>query len=147
MKKFALAVSAILLSAAAAAAADDPIATRKTLMDANGAAAGVSAAMLKGDLDYNPTVAKAAIMTLRAVSHSYGAFFPEGSDKGETKASPKIWEDAAGFRKELAEFQEHAEAAAQASGKDGPADLAAFKAAVTPIFGDCKDCHQNYRLK
>jgi cytochrome c556 len=147
MKKFALAVSAIVLMATSASAADDPIATRKALMDANGAAAGVSAAMLKGDLDYNPAVAKAAIMTLRAVSHSYGAFFPAGSDKGNTKASPKIWEDATGFQKELGEFQEHADAAAQASGKDGPADLAAFKAAVTPIFNDCKDCHQNYRLK
>jgi cytochrome c556 len=147
MKKFAFALSALMLSAAAATAADDPIASRKALMDANGAAAAVSGAMLKGDLDYNPTVAMAAIMTLRAVSHSYGAFFPAGSDKGETKASPKIWEDMAGFRKELAEFQEHADAAAQASGEDGPADLEAFKAAVTPIFGDCKDCHQNYRLK
>jgi cytochrome c556 len=147
MKRSAIAFSVLMLSVAAAAAADDPIATRKTLMDANGAAAAVSAALLKGDLDYNPTVAKAAIMTLRAVSHSYGAFFPAGSDKGNTKASPKIWEDAAGFQKELAEFQEHADAAAQAAGKNGPADLAAFKAAVTPIFDDCKDCHQNYRLK
>ncbi|MGN6772275.1 MAG: c-type cytochrome [Rhizobiaceae bacterium] len=147
MKKIALAVSAIMLSAAAAAAADDPIASRKALMDANGAAAAVSAAILKGDMDYNPTVAKAAIMTLRAVSHSYGAFFPAGSDQGQTKASPKIWEDMAGFQKELGKFQEQADAAAKASGKDGPADLAAFKAAVTPILGDCKDCHQSYRLK
>lgn len=147
MKRTAFAVSALMLLATAASAADDPIASRKALMDANGAAAGVSAALLKGNMDYNPTVAKAAIMTLRAVSHSYGAFFPAGSDKGNTKASPKIWEDAAGFQKELGEFQEHADAAAQAAGKDGPADLAAFKAAVTPIFDDCKDCHQNYRLK
>jgi cytochrome c556 len=147
MKGFALAVSIVAFSAASAIAADDPIATRKALMDANGAAAGVSAAMLKGELDYNPTVAKSAIMTLRAVSHSYGSFFPEGSDKGNTKASPKIWEDMAGFQKELAQFREHADAAAEASGEDGPADLAAFKSAVTPIFNDCKDCHQNYRLK
>jgi len=87
MKKIVLAVSAVMLSAVTVAmAAGDPIATRKTLMDANGAAAGVSAAMLKGDLDYNPAIAKSAIMTLRAVAHSYGSFFPEGSDKGDTKA-------------------------------------------------------------
>jgi cytochrome c556 len=147
MKKAALALSALTLSASFAAAADDPVASRKALMDANGAAAGLAAAMLKGDMDYNPAVAKAAIMTFRAVAHSYGAFFPEGSDKGETKASPKIWQDAAGFRKELAEFQEHADAAAQASGKNGPADLNAFKAAVMPVFDDCKDCHQSYRVK
>ena len=108
---------------------------------------GASAAMLKGDLDYNPAVAKSAIMTLRAVSHSYGSFFPEGSDKGDTKASPKIWSDNAGFEAELAKFQADADAAAKAAGKDGPADLDAFKAAVTPVFSHCKTCHQDYRLK
>jgi cytochrome c556 len=148
MKKIVLAVSAVMLSAVTVAmAAGDPIATRKTLMDANGAAAGVSAAMLKGDLDYNPAIAKSAIMTLRAVAHSYGSFFPEGSDKGDTKASPKIWSDNAGFEAELAKFRADADAAAKAAGKDGPADLDAFKAAVTPVFGHCKTCHQDYRLK
>ena len=147
MKKIALAVSGLMLAATVAMAANDPIATRKALMDANGAAAGVSAAMLKGDLDYNPAVAKSAIMTLRAVSHSYGTFFPEGSDKGDTKASPKIWSDHAGFEAELAKFQADADAAAKAAGKDGPADLDAFKAAVTPVFSHCKTCHQDYRLK
>ncbi|WP_311029215.1 c-type cytochrome [Mesorhizobium koreense] len=147
MKKIALAVSGLMLAATVAMAANDPIATRKALMDANGAAAGVSAAMLKGDLDYNPAVAKSAIMTLRAVSHSYGTFFPEGSDKGDTKASPKIWSDHAGFEAELAKFQADADAAAKAAGKDGPADLDAFKAAVTPVFNHCKTCHQDYRLK
>jgi cytochrome c556 len=147
MKKIAFAATMLLLSAGAVSAADDPIASRKALMDANGAAAGVAAAMMKGDIGYNPTVAKSAIMTLRAVSHSYGAFFPEGSDKGETKASPKIWSDRAGFDAALAKFQSDADKAAQAAGKDGPADLDAFKAAVGPVFGNCKACHQDYRLQ
>ncbi len=148
MKKLALAVSALAFSAAAAFAADDPIAARKALMGANGAAAGVSAAMMKGDLDYNPAVAKAAIATFNAVAHSVGAFFPEGSDMGaDTTASPKIWEDMAGFETQLAKFQADAAAAMQASGKDGPADLDAFKAAVGPVFGNCKSCHESWRVK
>jgi cytochrome c556 len=140
-----LVVSIVAFSTAAAVAADDPIATRKALMDANGAAAGVSASMLKGDLDYNPAVAKSAIMTLRAVAHSYGSFFPEGSDKGETKASPKIWSDRAAFEAAIDKFKSDADAAATASGKDGPADLAAFKTAVLPVFNNCKSCHQDFR--
>ena len=35
----------------------------------------------------------------------------------------------------------------QASGKDGPADLDAFKAAVGPIFGTCKSCHEGYQVR
>lgn len=147
MKHIAFVFSAMMLPASIASAADDPIAARKALMDANGAAAAVAAALMKGEVDYNPAVAKAAIMTFRAVGHTYGAFFPEGSDKGETKASPKIWQDRAGFEKELGEFRERAEAAAKAAGKNGPADLAAFKKAVTPIFDECQDCHESYRLK
>jgi cytochrome c556 len=147
MKGFALAVSIVAFSAASAIAADDPIATRKALMDANGAAADVSVSMLKGKLDYNPTVAASAIMTLRAVSHAYGSFFPEGSDQGKTKASPKIWSDRAGFDKVLAKFKADADAAAKASGEDGPEDLEAFKAAVLPVFDNCKTCHQDYRLQ
>ncbi len=147
MNKLSLAVSVIVFSATAAMAADNPIATRKSLMDANSAAAGMAAAMMKGDIDYNPTIAKSAIMTLHAVAHSYGAFFPEGSDNGDTKASPKIFTDRAGFDAALAKFQADTDAAAKASGKDGPADLAAFKAAMGPVFGNCKSCHQDYRLK
>lgn len=116
-------------------------------MDANGAAAAVSAGLLKGEIPYSPTVAKEVIMTFRAVSHAYGSFFPAGSDKGNTKASPKIWQDPAGFQAALTKFRADADAAADASGRSGPADLAAFKAAVTPVLGHCAACHRDYRLK
>ncbi|HVW57183.1 MAG TPA: cytochrome c [Rhizobiaceae bacterium] len=147
MKKFAAAFAVLALSVGIAHAADDPIAIRKDLMEANGAAAAVSAGLLKGEIPYNPVVAKEAIMALRAVSHAFGSFFPAGSDKGNTKASPKIWQDMAGFQATLAKFQKDTDAAAQASGKKGPADLAAFKAAITPVLGNCAACHRDYRLK
>ena len=38
-------------------------------------------------------------------------------------------------------------AAADASGKDGPADADAFKAAAEPVLGTCKTCHDTYRLE
>jgi cytochrome c556 len=147
MKKFATAFAVFVISMSAAHAADDPIAIRQDLMEANGAAAAVSAGLLKGEIPYNPVVAKEAIMALRAVSHAFGSFFPEGSEKGNTKASPKIWQDAAGFQAALAKFQKDADAAAEASGKKGPADLAAFKTAITPVLKNCAACHHDYRLK
>ena len=99
--------------------------------------------MLKGDMDYNPTVAKAAIMTLRAVSHSYGAFFPAGSDQGQTKASPKIWEDMAGFKAVHAKYLADVKAAVAAA----PADVDALKAQFDTLGSDCGTCHQTYRIK
>ncbi|WP_459356657.1 c-type cytochrome [Roseibium sp. M-1] len=135
------------LAGAAALAADDPIATRQALMAATGAAAGLSGGMMKGEIAYSPVAGKAAIASLRAVSLSYGDYFPAGSDQGETGAAAKIWEDPDGFAAELAKFSDATAAASQASGKDGPADVDAFKAAVGPVLGTCKSCHETYRKK
>ena len=147
MRTFAVAVTAILISGSAALAADEnPIEVREALMDANGASAAVSGAMLKGELEYNPAVAKAAIMQLHGTALAFGSFFPEGSDKGETDASPKIWENPEAFQKALDKFKADTEAAVQASGKNGPADLAAFKEVILPVFGNCKSCHEDFRV-
>ena len=88
-------------------AADDPIAVRQALMDNNGAAAALAGGMLKDEIPYNPVVGKAVIDALSATALAYGSFFPEGSvDPARSQASPKIWEDAAGFQAELAKFQD-----------------------------------------
>lgn len=147
MKRIAIGIAAIALSATAVLAADDPIAVRKALMDANGAAAGAAAGMLKGEIDYNPKVAKAAIAQFRATAFAFGDYFPEGTDKGDTTAAPAIWEDPTAFDEALAEYRSDAVAAAKASGKDGPADLEAFKAAVTPVLDNCRGCHEDFRIK
>lgn len=147
MKSILLSISALIISVAGVAAADDPIAVRKALMQASAASAATSGGMMKGDIAYNPAVAKAAIATLNAVSHAYGNFFPEGSSGENTEASPKIWEDGEGWQQTLSKFQADTHAAVEASGKDGPADLASFQAAVAPVLSNCKNCHENFRLQ
>lgn len=134
-------------AAAPAGAADDPIATRQALMASMGAAAGLGGGMMKGEIAYSPAAGKAAIATARAVSLSFGDFFPAGSDQGDTGAAPSVWENPDGFASELAKFAEATAKAAEASGKDGPADVEAFKAAMGPVFGTCKSCHETYRKK
>lgn len=129
-------------------AADDAITVRQTLMDSSGAAAAVSGGILKDQIAYSPAVGRNAIMAFAAVAEAYGFFFPEGSlDPARSHASPKIWEDAAGFAAELGKFQAATKAAVAAAGKEGPADKAAFAAAVQPILGECKSCHQAYRTE
>jgi cytochrome c556 len=129
-------------------AQEDPIETRQYLMRANGAAAATAGMMLRGDLEYAPAVGRSAIMTMRAVSHSFGDYLPEGShDPERSDAEAAIWEDMEGFQAVLAEFRELADAAVEAAGEEGPADREAFAAAVQPVLGQCRDCHQSYRAE
>jgi cytochrome c556 len=138
----ALAGLSLALMAAAAFATEDPIKTRQWLMDANGAAAGAGGAMLKGEVPFSEAVAKSVFQTMHAVSYSFGDYFPPGSDKGKTKASPKIWEDMAGFTAALQKFQQDTDAAIAAK----PADLDSFKTAFGQVASNCKACHDKYRL-
>jgi cytochrome c556 len=148
VRKLPILIGALTALATVAFAADDPIAARQALMDNNGGAAGLAGAVMKDEVAYSPVIGKAVIVAFRATAHAYGDYFPEGSaDPAKSAASPKIWEDPAGFQAELGKFQTNVAAAFEASGKDGPADKAAFTAAVQPILGSCKSCHEGYRLE
>lgn len=148
MQKTLIALSLIAATATAAFAADDPIAVRKALMQSNGAAAGLAAGMMKKEIDYSPAAGKAAIAALHATAEAYGDFFPEGSDMGaDTRAAAAIWENPEGWQAELDKFKSVSMAAMEASGRAGPADLEAFQAAVGPILGTCKSCHEKFQTR
>jgi cytochrome c556 len=148
VKKLTMLIGALTVLAAPLFAADDPVAARQALMRSNGAAAAVSAGMMRGEMDYNPTVGRAAIAAFAAVAATYGDFFPQDSaGAANTFASPKIWEDMAGFVAMLGKFQAAAAAAAEASGRDGPPDAAAFTAAVQPVVAVCRECHEAFRIE
>jgi cytochrome c556 len=144
MRRLIIGLAALSVAAVAAGAyaTDDPLVTRQSLMDANGAAAGVGVGMLKGEIPFNAAAAKSVFQTMHAVSLAYGDYFPAGSDKGKTKASPKIWEDMAGFQATLAQFQKDVDAALAAK----PADLDSFKTAFGQVANNCKACHDKYKL-
>lgn len=137
----------LVLATIPALASDDPIATRQAIMSSMGAAAGLGGGMMKGEITYSPAAGKAAIATARAVALTFGDYFPAGSDQGKTGAAPSIWENPDGFAAELTKLAEATAKGVEASGKDGPADVEAFKAAMGPIFGTCKSCHETYRKK
>jgi cytochrome c556 len=131
----------------AAVAAEDPIAARQALMSSNGGAAAVSAGFLRNEIPYNATAARAALLSFNATAMVYGDFFPEGTeDPSRSKAAPTIWTDRAGFDAAIAEFAQVSAAAVEASGREGPADLAAFQAAVQPVLETCRSCHETYQL-
>lgn len=148
MRKLSGLLGAFVLAGTAAIAADDPIASRISLMEANGAATALAGGMLKQQVPYSPAAGKAALAAWEAVAASFGAFFPEGSeDASRSDAAPAIWKDRAGFDADLAKFQEAALAAVKAGGKDGPPDLESFQKLAQPVMGTCKDCHKSYRTE
>lgn len=148
MQKKMLMVGALVatLGAVASGAADDPIAVRQALMDNNGSAAGLAAGLLKGEIAYDPVIGKAVINALAATAAAYGSFFPAGSvDPARSNASPKIWDDPAGFAEQLAKFKVATDAAVKASGRAGPPDAKAFTTVIVPMFDSCKTCHEAYK--
>lgn len=87
------------------------------------------------------------IASLHGVAEALADYFPEGSGTGDTKASPAIWEDPEGFATEIANFKATTTAAFEASGRAGPADLAAFQAAIGPVLGECRACHEKFQTR
>lgn len=151
MKKFiAVICTATLLSGGLAFAAshsnlaDDPIGSRKAEMKKVGGAMGTLVKMAKGQMDFDAAAAKGALQTMNDVANGFGDLFPVGSETGgKTTASPKIWSDAAGFTTAIAKF----EADTASAIANAPADQAAIGATLGLVGGNCKACHQAYRIK
>lgn len=126
-----------------AASHADPIMARKEAMKSVGGAMGALGKMAKGEMAFDGAAVLAALQQMTTATDGFADLFPAGSETGgETTASPKIWEDNAGFTAKLAKFREDV-AAATAS---PPADQAALGAALGGLGGNCKGCHETYRI-
>ena len=136
-----VAVASTAVSTAAFGLMDDPIATRKQLMQSNGAHMGTAQAMIKGEIPFDARIAMAALQGFEAVGFSFGDYFPPGSDQGDTRASPKIWENMAAFQQNLAALREDADAGIAAK----PETLEAFQAAIGAVGENCQKCHEEFR--
>jgi cytochrome c556 len=134
-----VAAAAILVAGVAYA---DAISDRQALMKKNGAAAGMLFKTAKGEMAFDEAAVMAALETIKDDMSKFGDLFPEGSDKGETKADPKIWAEMADFKGDIANLAALADKAIAAA----PKDKDALMAVVGPIGGACGDCHKEYRL-
>jgi cytochrome c556 len=143
MLRTVLAVAAITIGVSAVVAQSDPIAARKGLMKNMGAATKTGAQMVKGEVPYDQAKANEVFATYIDVAAKMPDLFPPTSKTGgETTASPKIWDDNAGFKAGFAKLSSEAKAA-QSSVKD----LDSFKASFGGLTKNCGGCHETYRVK
>ena len=142
--KVAVAVAAFSVAfAGVAIGQDSPIPARQELMKMNGAAMKAASQMAKGEKPYNEAEAAEAMKIIADDMDSFPGLFPADSmDGGDTRASPKIWEDMDGFKAAAAKAASNARAA-QAAAADG---VDAFKMALGAVGASCGSCHEDYRL-
>lgn len=139
----ALLGSAIALPAAAQfAKPEDAIKYRKAAMTLMNTHVGRVFAMANGRVPFDAKAAADNAEVLAYVSKLPFAGFVDGTDKGETKAEPKIWAEKDKFTAAATTMQEAA-AKLNTAAKGG--NLDAIKAAVGEVGKACKACHDSYR--
>jgi len=142
---FVLAAAAVTLAAPASAQfakPEDAIKYRKSALTVMATHFGRVAAMASGRVPFDAKVAADNAAIAESMSKLPWAAFVDGSDKGETKAKPEIWSDAAKF-KEANEKMQGEMTKLAAAAKTG--NLDSIKAAVGATGGSCKACDDVFR--
>src|ERR1700712_3736583 len=146
MMRTVVVVGTLLLGIGAVVAQQDLVNQNQTTMKSNGKNAGVLAAMVKGEKPYDQAAVDAALTQLDDTAKKLPTMFPESVKglkwDGDYSASPKIWEDKAGFDASIATF-----AKAVTDAKASVKDLDTLKAAFPALGKSCGGCHETFRVK
>ncbi len=121
---------------------EDAIKYRKAGFTLMAAHFGRLGAMAQGRVPFDAKVAAENAEVLATVAKLPWAAFGEGTDKGETRAKPEIWKEAAKF-KEAADKNQAEIAKLVAAAKTGNLDN--LKTAFGSAAPTCKACHDNFR--
>lgn len=143
MIRFAYAATALALALSSVVAQADPIVERKATMKAVGAATGQGAAIAKGEAPFDAAKVQGIFTAYVEASKKMPGLYPDSAKTGgETTASPKVWEDQAGFKAAFVKFEADAAAAGSSA-----TDLATFRTAFGTVTKNCGGCHETYRIK
>ena len=146
MKKIAIAAiaaAATVFVAQAQVKPEDQIKQRRAgyaVMGHNFANLG---AMAQEKKPYNKEEAGTSADLVAALSDYMKVHFGEGTDKGETKAKPEIWQKRSDFDSKMDKMVTEARKLPAAA----RTDLAALKTQVGEAGKACKACHDDYRAK
>jgi cytochrome c556 len=137
-----LGASIALPAAAQFAKPEDAIKYRKAAFTVMARHFGIVAGMANDKLPSDAKIAAENAEIATMVSKLPYAGFVEGTDKGETKAEPKIWAEKDKFNAAATKMQEEM-VKLNTAAKGGNID--AIKAAAGDTGKACKACHDNYR--
>ena len=108
MMRTVVIVGTLLLGVGAVMAQQDLLKQAQTLMKGNGKNAGALAAMVKGEKPYDQATVDTALAQFEDTAKNLPTLFPDSlkgaKSEGDYSASPKIWEDKAGFSEHIASF-------------------------------------------
>ncbi len=133
---------ALVCGIGAVVAQSNVIKDRQAAMKAIGAAAKGPGGMLKGTEPFDLAKVQASLRTFAAEANKSMNLYPAGSDKGDTAASPKIWQNKADFDAKMKGL-----AAAADKALASIKDEATFKTNFPVVAKNCGGCHTDYRLK
>lgn len=147
-KATAAALGVVLLSAGVFAIAqtkpEDSIKYRRSGMYLVGANFGPLAAMAQGKRPYDKDAAIKHANIVAFVSKLPMEAFVPGTDTGDTKAKPEIWQDPEDFKAKMDKMNQETAKLAQVA---QAGDFEALKAQVGETGKTCKSCHDKFRNK
>ncbi len=137
-----LTAAALVPAHAQFAKPEDAVKYRKASYTVMAAHFGRLGAMANGRVPYDAKLAAENAELVVALAKLPWAAYGEGTDKGETRAKPEIWKEAAKF-KEAADKMQAEVGKLNVAAKAG--NVEALKAAFGPAAASCKACHDNFR--
>ena len=141
---FAGVAALVCASALAQMKPEDAIKYRQSAMFLVGQNFGPLAAMAQNKIPYDKDAAIQYAGIVAFVSKLPLRGFQPGTDRGETKAKPEIWENMDDFKAKLEKMQEETAKLAEVA-QSG--EFNALKAQVGETGKACKACHDKYRNK
>lgn len=137
-----LTAAALVPAHAQFAKPEDAVKYRKASYTVMAAHFGRLGAMANGRVPYDAKLAAENAELVVALAKLPWTAYGEGTEKGETRAKPEIWKEAAKF-KEAADKMQAEVGKLNVAAKAGNVD--ALKAAFGPAAASCKACHDNFR--
>jgi cytochrome c556 len=121
---------------------EDAVKYRKASFTVMSAHFGRLGAMANGRVPYDAKAAAENAEVALTLSKLPWAAFGEGTDKGDTRAKPEIWKEAAKYKEAVDKMQVEM-GKLNVAAKAGNID--ALKVAFGPAAATCKACHDNFR--
>jgi cytochrome c556 len=135
-----VATSLALGGASMVAFAADPAHDRHEAMEGVGDAMKALGAIAKKEAPFDASVVKAKATTIADNLKKASALFLPGTGGGKSLAKPEIWTDRETFDKTMKDAQ------AAAVALEAVTDEAAFRPALGALGGNCKSCHEKFRM-